>query len=156
MLGDDNMYDPADNSLGSGVERVETSRTAYLCSDDVVGLPGVGEAKAAQFLRGDMNPATTTYQKFIQGHDVYKANLPLVQLPYPGTPRHTWVPGRPTSRGWLQAMQALGAKTYLAFTNVRGGANTPVMIPLMDRNDEGRRSHYQTIHFAIPGKCSQI
>jgi len=46
--------------------------------------------------------------------------------------------------------QALGAKTYLAFTNVRGAANTPVMIPLMDKNDEGRRSHYQTIHFAIP------
>ncbi len=46
--------------------------------------------------------------------------------------------------------QALGAKTYLAFTNIRGGANTPVMIPLMDKNDEGRRSHYLTIHFAIP------
>ena len=46
--------------------------------------------------------------------------------------------------------QAVGAKTYLAFTNVRGPANTPVMIPLMDKHDEGRRSHYQTIHFAIP------
>jgi len=46
--------------------------------------------------------------------------------------------------------QAVGAKTYLAFTNVRGGANTPVMIPLMDKHDEGRRSHYQTIHFSIP------
>ncbi|MBA3911949.1 MAG: peptide synthetase [Rhodobacter sp.] len=46
--------------------------------------------------------------------------------------------------------QAVGAKTYLAFTNVRGGANTPVMIPLMDKHDEGRRSHYQTIHFALP------
>lgn len=46
--------------------------------------------------------------------------------------------------------QALGAKTYLAFTNVRGPANTPVMIPLMDKHDEGRRSHYQTVHFSIP------
>lgn len=46
--------------------------------------------------------------------------------------------------------QAVGAKTYLAFTNIRGGANTPVMIPLMDKNDEGRRSHYLTVHFAIP------
>lgn len=45
---------------------------------------------------------------------------------------------------------ALGAKTYLAFTNVRGPANCPVMIPLMDKHDEGRRSHYQTIHFQIP------
>jgi hypothetical protein len=45
---------------------------------------------------------------------------------------------------------AVGAKTYLAFTNIRGGANTPIMIPLMDKNDEGRRSHYLTVHFAIP------
>ena len=46
--------------------------------------------------------------------------------------------------------QALGAKTYLAFTNVRGPAGWAVMIPLMDKHDEGRRSHYQTIHFSIP------
>ncbi len=45
---------------------------------------------------------------------------------------------------------AVGAKSYLAFTNIRGGANTPVMIPLMDKNDEGRRSHYLTIHFTMP------
>jgi len=46
--------------------------------------------------------------------------------------------------------RAVGAKTYLAFTNVRGGPNTPIMIPLMDKLDEGRRSHYLTVHFAIP------
>lgn len=46
--------------------------------------------------------------------------------------------------------RAVGAKTYLAFTNIRGGAGTPVMIPLMDKHDEGRRSHYQTVHFALP------
>ena len=46
--------------------------------------------------------------------------------------------------------EALSAKTYLAFTNIRGGANCPVMIPLMDKHDEGRRSHYLTVHFAIP------
>ncbi|CAM3062999.1 amino acid synthesis family protein [Paracoccus nototheniae] len=45
---------------------------------------------------------------------------------------------------------AVGAKSYLAFTNTRGPANCPVMIPLMDKNDEGRRSHYLTIQFAIP------
>ena len=45
---------------------------------------------------------------------------------------------------------AVGAKSYLAFCNTRGGANAPVMIPLMDKNDEGRRSHYLTIQFAIP------
>jgi len=46
--------------------------------------------------------------------------------------------------------QAVGAKSYLAFTNTRGPANAPLMIPLMDKNDEGRRSHYLTIQTAIP------
>ena len=46
--------------------------------------------------------------------------------------------------------QAVGAKSYLSFCNTRGGANAPVMIPLMDKNDAGRRSHYLTIQFAIP------
>lgn len=45
---------------------------------------------------------------------------------------------------------AVGAKSYLSFTNTRGPANAPIMIPLMDKNDEGRRSHYLTIQFAIP------
>ncbi|MGX9357402.1 amino acid synthesis family protein [Roseobacteraceae bacterium S113] len=46
--------------------------------------------------------------------------------------------------------QAVGATSYLAFTNTRGAANAPIQIPLMDKNDAGRRSHYLTIHFAIP------
>lgn len=45
---------------------------------------------------------------------------------------------------------AVGAKSYLAFCNTRGGANAPILIPLMDKNDEGRRSHYLTIQCAIP------
>ena len=46
--------------------------------------------------------------------------------------------------------EAVGAKTYLSFTNTRGPANAPIMIPLMDKHDAGRRSHYLTIHTAIP------
>ena len=46
--------------------------------------------------------------------------------------------------------EAVGAKSYLAFCNTRGGTNAPVMIPLMDKNDGGRRSHYLTINFSIP------
>ena len=46
--------------------------------------------------------------------------------------------------------EAVGAKSYLAFCNTRGPANAPVMIPLMDKADAGRRSHYLTIQTAIP------
>jgi hypothetical protein len=45
--------------------------------------------------------------------------------------------------------EAVGAKSYLAFTNTRGPANAPIMIPLMDKNDAGRRSHYLTIQTSI-------
>lgn len=44
---------------------------------------------------------------------------------------------------------AVGAKSYLAFTNIRGPANTALQIPLMDKNDGGRRSHYLTIQTAV-------
>ncbi|MGH1538889.1 MAG: amino acid synthesis family protein [Arenicella sp.] len=49
-----------------------------------------------------------------------------------------------------QYRDAVGAKTYLVFTNTRGAAGTPLMIPLMDKHDGGRRSHYQTIHMNVP------
>lgn len=45
--------------------------------------------------------------------------------------------------------EAVGAKSYLAFSNTRGPANAPITIPLMDKNDVGRRSHYLTIQFSI-------
>lgn len=46
--------------------------------------------------------------------------------------------------------EAVGAKTYLGFTNTRGPANTQLQIPLMDKHDAGRRSHYLTVQFSIP------
>ena len=45
--------------------------------------------------------------------------------------------------------EAVGAKSYLSFTNTRGPADSPIVIPLMDKNDAGRRSHYLTIQFSI-------
>lgn len=45
--------------------------------------------------------------------------------------------------------EAVGAKSYLAFTNTRGPANAPIQIPLMDKNDGGRRSHYLTIQLSV-------
>lgn len=46
--------------------------------------------------------------------------------------------------------EAVGARTYLGFTNSRGPANAQIQIPLMDKNDGGRRSHYLTVQFSVP------
>lgn len=45
--------------------------------------------------------------------------------------------------------KAVGAKSYLSFTNTRGGPNAPILIPLMHKHDAGMRSHYLTIQFQI-------
>lgn len=45
--------------------------------------------------------------------------------------------------------ESVGATSYLSFTNTRAGANAPICVPLMDKHDAGRRSHYLTIQFAI-------
>ncbi|MGL4290225.1 MAG: amino acid synthesis family protein [Phreatobacter sp.] len=45
--------------------------------------------------------------------------------------------------------KAVGAKSYLSFTNTRGGPNCPIAIPLMHKLDEGKRSHYLTVQFSI-------
>ena len=41
--------------------------------------------------------------------------------------------------------KAVGGTAYLGFTSTRGPGNTQLNIPLMDKNDTGRRSHYLTV-----------
>ena len=44
---------------------------------------------------------------------------------------------------------AVKGKTYLAFNNTRGPANTPILVPMMGTDDEGTREHYLTMQFNI-------
>ncbi len=45
--------------------------------------------------------------------------------------------------------EALSAKSYLSFSNTRGGPNAPISIPMMHLDDLGKRSHYLTVQFSI-------
>ena len=54
-----------------------------------------------------------------------------------------------------QFREAINAKSYLVFTNTRGAMGTPLMIPLMHKDDGGMRSHYQTIHTVVPDAPSE-
>ena len=46
--------------------------------------------------------------------------------------------------------EAVGGKSYLSFTNKRGVAGSSIQIPMMHKTDEGYRSHYLTLEFAVP------
>jgi len=45
--------------------------------------------------------------------------------------------------------EAVAAKSYLSFTNSRGPADCPIVVPLMHKDDSGIRSHYLTVQFSI-------
>lgn len=54
-------------------------------SDSVPGLERIGEKKVIQYLRGEMNKETATYQKFVNGKDIFDRNVDLVVLPHKKT-----------------------------------------------------------------------
>jgi hypothetical protein len=45
--------------------------------------------------------------------------------------------------------EAVGGKSYLSFTNKRGGPGCSIAVPMMHKLDEGMRSHYLTIECSI-------
>ena len=45
--------------------------------------------------------------------------------------------------------EAVGAKSYLSFTNKRGAPGSSIQIPMMHKDDEGFRSHYITLEMRI-------
>ena len=46
--------------------------------------------------------------------------------------------------------EAVGAKSYLSFTNKRGAPGSSIQIPMMHKHDEGMRSHYLTLEMFVP------
>ena len=63
----------------------EVKKIAGCTSDKVPGIVGVGEAKALQYIRGEMKRSLKTYQNIISGKEVIERNHDLVVLPFKGT-----------------------------------------------------------------------
>lgn len=64
---------------------IEVKKIAGCTSDNVKGVQGVGVKKAIQFIRGEMNPNTKTYEKIIENRSTIDFNEKLVKLPLNGT-----------------------------------------------------------------------
>lgn len=78
-------------------------------SDNIKGVPGVGEKIAAKYVGGRMNPETATYKKIDDAIlTIAKRNRPLVQLPWPGTPNFKIERSEFTDEKWRKKMRDLG------------------------------------------------
>lgn len=80
-------------------------------SDGITGIKGIGEATAAKFLRGKLKEESKAYAAIEAGVKIWKRNLPLVKLPYPGLRSMELHDDEVTSDGWKKVADMLGMKT---------------------------------------------
>lgn len=82
------------------------------CStDEVCGIRGVGERTAIDFLRNKLSTKTKKYNSIVckEGKSIIRRNIPLVQLPFDGTPIFRL--RKDKKLNWSVVLQELGIKS---------------------------------------------
>ena len=90
-------------------------------SDHVLGIVGVGEKTAVKFLQGNLKPTTKAFQAIVEGTCIWKDNLPLVRLPFPGIKRFRLAEDGVTEDSWDLVVKRLGMKSLFNKRNRRRG-----------------------------------
>jgi DNA polymerase-1 len=83
-------------------------------SDNVRGVFRVGEVTAAKFLTGVLKDSTKTFKSIVAGNDIWRRNLPLVQLPFPGVGTFKLLKDEMDQKAWNRLVNELG------FESMRG------------------------------------
>jgi 5'-3' exonuclease len=83
-------------------------------TDNVPGVPGVGEKTAARHLRGELGATTKAAAKIAVSGDLHTRNLAVVRLPYPNTPIFDMVPDEVTEAKWQALADMLGMNSIRA------------------------------------------
>lgn len=83
-----NLYTRKDFVKQHGIspkEWVRIKQIAGCNSDNVPGITGVGEKKALEYIKGQMNEKSKTFRKIQENEKFIEDNNLLVKLPFPGT-----------------------------------------------------------------------
>lgn len=88
----------------------EVKAYAGCSTDELPGVVGIGEVTAAKFLRGELKPHLKAYQLITsnEAKAIYRRNLPIVALPYPGTMTFDYVPDNVTQAKWAAVADRMG------------------------------------------------
>jgi 5'-3' exonuclease len=87
-------------------------------SDGVEGIRGVGEKTAAKFLNGKLQPGSKAYESIVTHNDVWRRNLPLVRLPFPGINRFEMVEDGEIC--WEPVLEELGMTSLMGKESRKG------------------------------------
>lgn len=82
-------------------------------SDNVEGIHGVGEKTAAKFLSGRLKDSTQAYAKIVANNDIWRRNLQLVSLPFPGVNPVELRDDEVTTGSWRRVMKELGMSSLI-------------------------------------------
>ena len=84
------------------------------CStDEVPGVPGVGEKTAIKYLTGELDKHTKTFKKIATSASfpLYARNRKLIKLPMEGTHRFRLQDDELSEEGWRQVTKLLGMRS---------------------------------------------
>jgi 5'-3' exonuclease len=95
----------------------EVKAIAGCDSDDVAGVRGVGDVKAAAFLRGEVKSHHAIHADIMASKALIANNKLLTTLPYKGTPSFRIKQDRVTKSGWAKVMAKYGI-TNISVANV--------------------------------------
>lgn len=81
-------------------------------SDNIPGVPGIGEITALRYMKGDLPESSKAFSKirsWIKTKNAY-LTASLVELPFPGTIVPEWQEDNITVQGWASVCRKLGFK----------------------------------------------
>lgn len=84
-------------------------------TDNVKGIPGVGEKSAIAYLTETMNPKHKRYQAIADNVALWKEMLKLVKLPFDGTPKFELQEDKVSEKRWERFCKSYGLKTIRGF-----------------------------------------
>lgn len=82
-------------------------------SDCVPGIPGVGEKTAIKFLKRELPEHHKTYHNIINNQDIVNRNMPLVVLPFEGTPHYEIKKDCLKIQAFFELFEKLGFQSFL-------------------------------------------
>lgn len=92
-------------------QHMETKAIAGCTSDNIPGVPGVGEVTAAKYLLGNLKESTLAWRNIDCNESLIERNRQLVKLPYPNTPVFALEEDNVPPPAWQQLFKRLGIKS---------------------------------------------
>lgn len=90
------------------------------CStDEVEGIPGIKEKTAAKFLSNSLSPQAKAYAAIVAHNHIWRRNLPIVGIPYPGTKIFTIWRDEIDPKNWEAVMQRYGIRSLPTISTTR-------------------------------------